>query len=157
MIAGAAISAIRPDSWDFPLLLHVLGAMLLVGTLILAASALVFAWSRGSEPMFRLGFRALLFGVLPSWVLMRAAAEWIASREGLTDSNLSWISIGFTVADAGLVFLLVATVLAGVATRRAARADGSAGAGFARVSAVLTMLLLGGFLVVVWAMATKPA
>ena len=155
MIAGAAISPTRPDSWDFPLLLHVLGAMLLVGTLILAAAALLFAWRARSAALARLGFRALLFGVLPSWILMRAAAEWIASREGLTDSNLSWISIGFTTADAGIVVIVIATVLAGLAARRTGRAEGS-GAGFGRGSAVLVSLLLITYLVTVWAMATKP-
>ena len=34
------IALIRPDSWNFPLFLHVLGAMILVGGLLTGASAL---------------------------------------------------------------------------------------------------------------------
>jgi hypothetical protein len=151
----AFLAPVRPDSWDFPLLLHVLGALLLVGSLILAAAALLFAWLGGSASLARLGYRSLLFGVLPSWILMRASAEWIASKEHLTDSNLSWISIGFTTADTGLIVIVVATILAGFAARRAGRAEGS-GVGLGRGSAVLVSLLLITYLVTVWAMATKP-
>ena len=32
------VAAIRPDSWDFPLFLHVTGAMLLVGALVVVAA-----------------------------------------------------------------------------------------------------------------------
>ena len=78
------LATIRPDSWDFPLLLHVLGAMLLVGTLVLAASALVLAWRDGNASLVRLGYRSLLLGALPAWIVMRGAAEWIADKEGLT-------------------------------------------------------------------------
>src|SRR5205809_2363710 len=97
------VAAIRPDAWNFPLLLHVLGAMLLVGALVLAASALLLAWRGGSATLLRLGFRALLLGALPAWILMRAGAQWIADKESLTDSGLSWVDQGFTTADGGIV------------------------------------------------------
>ena len=45
----SVIATIRPDSWNLPLLLHVGGAMVLVGALVLAASALVFAWPNISQ------------------------------------------------------------------------------------------------------------
>jgi uncharacterized membrane protein len=61
-----AIAATRPEGWDFPLLLHLLGAMLLVGTLVLAASALVLAWRDGSAALVGLGYRVLLIGALPA-------------------------------------------------------------------------------------------
>ena len=92
------IAIIRPDAWDFPLLLHVLGAMLLVGTLVLAASALFLAWRDGNAALMRLGYRSLLLGVLPAWIVMRGSGQWIAYKEHLTDSNASWIGIGFTTA-----------------------------------------------------------
>ena len=149
-------ATVRPDSWNFPLLLHVLGAMLLVGTLILAASALFLAWRGGSVSLLRLGFRSLLIGVLPSWILMRVGAEWIASKEGLTDSNLSWVGTGFTTADGGLVVILVGLALAGLAVHRAGRGR-SAATGFGRGAAALVALLVVAYLFTVWAMATKPA
>ena len=147
--------AIRPDDWNLPLLIHVLGAMMLVGALVLAGAAMALAWRNGSAPLARLSYRALLLGAIPSWILMRAGAEWIASKEDLTaDSDLSWISIGFTTADAGIVVLLVATLCAGLALRRARRNEGAAGLG--RASAVLVSLLVVAYVVVIWAMTTKP-
>jgi hypothetical protein len=77
------VAAIRTDAWNFPLLVHVLGAMLLVGALVLAGSALLFAWRGGDASLVRLGYRSLLLGALPAWVLMRVGAEWIASKEDL--------------------------------------------------------------------------
>ncbi len=149
-----AIAIIRPDSWDFPLLLHVLGAMLLVGTLVLAASALLVAWRDGNASLVRLGYRSLLIGALPAWVLMRGSAEWIASKEDLTGSNLSWVEIGFNTADLGFVLLVVSTVLAGLAVRRIGRSE-SPGP-FGRAPAGLVSLLLIAYLVAIWAMTTKP-
>ena len=58
---------IRPDSWNFPLLVHVAGAMTLVAALVVAAAALVQAW-READPaaasaLVRFGFRTLLTGL----------------------------------------------------------------------------------------------
>src|ERR1051326_2331738 len=88
------LAAIRPDAWNFPLLVHVLGAMLLVGTLIVAASAMFLAWRGGELALVRTGYRTLLLGVVPSWILMRVGAEWIASKEHLENSDVSWVGIG---------------------------------------------------------------
>jgi len=130
--------------------------MLLVGALILAASTFLLTWRGGSAPLARLGYRAMLLGALASWILMRVGAEWTASKEGLTDANLSWLDIGSTTADGGLVLIIVATVLAGLEARRGSGAAGS-GAALGRASAVLVSLLIVAYLVSVWAMTTKPA
>ena len=152
------VAAIRPDSWNFPLLLHVLGAMLLVGTLILAASALILAWRDGSASLLRVGYRSLVLGALPSWIVMRAAAEWIADKEGLTGDEVpSWVDMGYSIADPGFLLLLVSTVFAGLAVRRAGRTDGPAGDGLRGVSTAIVSLLLIAYLVAIWAMTTKPA
>jgi hypothetical protein len=151
------LATIRPDSWDFPLLLHVLGAMLLVGTLVLAASALILAWRDGSASLVRLSYRSLLIGALPAWIVMRGAAEWIADKEGLTGDEVpSWVDLGYSTADSGFVLLLISTVFAGLAVRRAGRAEGSGGGGFSRASTVLVSLVLIAYLVAIWAMTTKP-
>jgi hypothetical protein len=147
-------AVIRPDGWDFPLLLHVLGSMLMVGALILAAACLLLAGRDGTASLARLGYRALLLGVLPAWVLMRAGGEWIASKEDLTDSSASWVRMGFTMADSGLVAILIATVLAGLAVRRAAGPGASTGPRL--ISGALATLLLVAYLVTVWAMTAKP-
>jgi hypothetical protein len=150
----SVVAPVRPDSWDFPLLLHVLGAMLLVGTLVLACSALLFAWRDGSASLVRLGYRSLLIGALPSWFLMRGSAEWIASKEGVADSSLAWVQIGFNTADLGFVLLAVSTLLAGLAVRRIGQSERPGR--FGRVPAGLVSLLLIAYLVAIWAMTTKP-
>jgi uncharacterized membrane protein YidH (DUF202 family) len=148
------IAIIRPDAWNFPLLLHVLGAMLMVGALALAGTALVLSWRDGGAAMTRLGYRALLLGVVPSFILMRAGAEWIASKEGLENSDVAWIGIGFTTSDIGAVLIIIATVLAAFAMRRAARSEGASNLG--RASTVLVGLVLIAYVVTIWAMTTKP-
>lgn len=151
------LATVRPDSWDLPLFLHVLGAMVMVGALALAASYLFAARRDGSLETARLGFRALLFGALPAFIVMRGGAEWIADKEGLTDSDVAWIGIGYGVSDVGLVLLVIGTIVAGVSLRRARRAEaeGEAGTGVT-VAASITGVLIALYLVALWAMTTKP-
>ncbi len=155
-----ALATIRPDDWNDPLFLHVLGAMVAVGGLVLAFVYLAGAWRGQSPQLLRAGFRALLFGAIPGYVVMRLAAQWIYTTEGLDNAptDPGWIGIGFGVADFGLLFLLIATITAGVASRRAA-ADGAAASppviGI-RVATVLTALMLVAYIVAIWAMTTKP-
>jgi hypothetical protein len=149
------LAVIRPDEWNFPLLMHVLGAFLLVGALVLSASVLLLAARDGTVAQARLGFRSLLWGVLPAWVVMRGGAQWIADKEGLEDADLAWIDIGFITGDSGFLFLLIATVLAGLALRRASRDGGSSG--MTTAAGVLSVVMLIAYLVTIWAMSAKPA
>lgn len=146
------LAIIRPDDWKLPLFLHILGAMVLVGGLVLAGTSLFGAWRQGDAATLRSGYRALLIAVIPGWLVMRIAAEWIVSKEGWNDvkPTPSWIDIGYSLAEPGLLFIIIATVLAGLAARR-----GSSGTG-ARVAAVLVGVLIVAYLVAVWAMTTKP-
>jgi hypothetical protein len=50
--------------------------------------------------------------------------------------------------------MIVATMLAGLAVRRASRGDALGGG--ARVAAVLVSLLVAVYVVAIWAMTTKP-
>ncbi len=155
-----ALAFVRPDDWNFPLFLHVLGAMVMVGALVLALGYLAAAWRGDSPGSLRLGFRVLLYGAVPSFLVMRLAGQWIYSKEGLDDlpTDPSWINIGFSIGDIGLLFLVIATVVAGVGARRATAGEGGAntGVGSVRVAAVCTGLLLLAYLVAIWAMTTKP-
>ena len=146
-------AAVRPDSWNFPLFLHVLGAMVLVALLATAAVVLVVSL-RGDDraPALRLAFRTLLIGAIPAYLVMRVGAEWVASKEHLEDSEASWIGIGYSVADGGLIVL---TILTGIANRRARR--GGQPTGLARWATGLTLLLIVAYGVALWAMSTKPA
>ena len=147
------IAAIRPDEWSFPLFLHVLGAMTLVGALLTSASALAFA--RGNEPMLRLGYWSLLAVGLPSYVVMWAAAHWIYSKEGLDDSPIdsAWVGIGFAVAEVGAVLFVISLILGGVGIRRLRIGTG---AGFLKATTVISLVLLAAFVVAAWAMSAKP-
>ena len=137
------LGLIRPDSWNFPLFLHVLGAMVLVG----AVAATVVTAGRG--PRLRgVAFRTTVFLVLPSWLLMRVAGQWIESKENLDDP--AWVGVGFIVGDAGLIVLLVTTGLAWWAYRHPERGwPGRAVTG-------LASLYLVALLVAMWAMTAKP-
>jgi hypothetical protein len=149
------LATLRPDEWGFPLFLHLLGAFTLIGALVMAASYLFAARRDGSLELTRLGYRSLLVVALPSFIVMRVAAQWLASEEGLDDAGLAWIDVGFISTDVGVLALLGATIAAGLAVRRAGRAEG-AGGGVA-VAAWLVALLIAVYTVVIWVMATKPA
>jgi hypothetical protein len=147
------VAAIRPDAWDFPLFLHVAGAMLLVGALVVVAATTAGALRRGDDARVLTGltFRTLLIGVVPAYILMRVGAEWIASEEDVP-SDAGWIGIGYGVADGGLLLTIIAAVLAWRAARRGAAGPGGLGRGVL----VLTAVLIVAYGVAIWAMAAKP-
>ena len=151
----SVLAAVRPDSWNFALLVHVFGAMILVSGIFAGASALGFA--RGDPRFLRLGYRSLLVVALPGWVLMRVGAQWIASKEGLDDLpegvEPDWLTIGFVIADAGGLVLLVSLIVGGIGVYRLREGKGS---GFLRATLVLSLVLLAAYVVAIWAMAGKP-
>ena len=108
---------IRPDSWNFPLFVHVAGAMMVTAAVAVAVSALVLAWRAHGEEraaITRFGFRTLLYVGIPAYFVMRIGAEWILSRENIpTDNEPSWVGIGYGTADLGGILILIATILTG--------------------------------------------
>jgi hypothetical protein len=58
--------------------------------------------------------------------------------------------------DVGLLVLLAATLAAGLAVRRAVRADATGGGPGTAIAAWLVTLLIAVYAVVTWLMATKP-
>jgi hypothetical protein len=150
-----SLAAVRPDSWNFPLLLHVLGAMVLVALLATAAVVLSVALrSDDRAAALRLAFRTLLIGAIPAYLVMRVSADWLASKENLEDADFAWINIGYMVADVGLLVLIAMTVLAGIASRRAKRGDTPSG--LVRWANGLALLLIVAYAVALWAMTAKP-
>ncbi len=151
----SVVALIRPDSWNFPLFLHVLGAMILVGGLLAGGATLGYA--RGDARFLRLGYWTLLVVSLPGWVLMRIGAGWISSKEGwddLPDELVpTWLSIGWFTADLGGLILLVALIVGGVGVYRLRQGKSS---GLLRATMVLSLVLLAAYLVAAWAMAGKP-
>jgi hypothetical protein len=149
------LAALRPDSLDWPLFLHVLGAMVLVGALVAALVALRLATSAadGTDGILRrFAFRGLLFAGLPAYVVMRIFAQVIHDRELGSDSSNdpTWVGIGFIVSDAGALLLIATIVLAWRASKREQTS------GLARVALVLTGVMLIAYLVAMWAMTAKP-
>jgi hypothetical protein len=151
----SVLATVRPDSWNFPLFVHVLGAMILVGGLVAGASALAFA--RGDAKLLRLGFWSLMLVSFPGWVVMRLGAQWIYSKEGwdkVPDSLIpSWLNIGYLLADAGGLVLVITLIIGGIGVRRLQAGKSSR---LLKVTLVLSVVLLAAYVVAVWAMAGKP-
>ena len=153
------LAAIRADSVNFPLLLHVLGAMLLVGTLFTVAVAILAARRRSDESeaagLLRFGLLTLLVGVLPAYVLMRIGAQWTESESNLPEEveESAWLGIGYITADLGALLILVSLVLSVLGLRRL-RTGG--GRGLATAVGAIAVLLVAAYVVAVWAMSAKP-
>jgi hypothetical protein len=147
------VATIRPDAWNLPLFVHVAGAMLLVGALVVVFVAMGGALRRGDgvEVLTGLAYRMLLIGVLPAYIVMRAGAEWIGAEEDVPD-DAGWIGIGYMTADGGLLLTIIAAVVAWRAAKRGA--DGPGGLG--RAVLVLAAVLLVAYAVAIWAMTAKP-
>jgi hypothetical protein len=154
---SSILAAVRPDEQNVPLLLHVLGATILVGGLFSAAGTL--AWARGDARSLRLGYWSLLAVSLPGWILMRIGAQWIYSEQGWNDlpegaDEPTWLGIGYVAADLGGLILLVSLIVGGVGVYRLREGKGS---GLLKATLVLSLILLAAYVVAAWAMAGKPA
>ena len=151
----STLAAIRPDSWNFPLFVHIVGAVVFAGGVLSCAAILGFA--RGDARLLRFGYWTLLAVALPGYIILRVGAQWIYSKEGWDDvpDNLTpdWLDIGFLIADVGALLLLVALIIGGIAMYR--MRDGK-GAGLLKGTLALSVVLLAASLVAVWAMAGKP-
>ena len=141
------LALVRPDSWDFPLFLHVVGAIVLVGAV---AATVVAAASSQRRPWLRpIVLRTVLIIVIPAWILMRLAGQWIDSKEDI-QGDPTWLGIGFLVGDVGVVFLLVTAIVSWLGNRWPERRwPGQA-------VAVIAGIYLAALLVAMFAMSGKP-
>jgi hypothetical protein len=151
------VAAVRPDAWNFPLFVHVLGAIILVGGLV--AGATVLGYARGDVKYLRLGYWSLLAVAFPGWVLMRVGAQWIYSREGWDDlpeqiGEPTWLDLGWFIGDLGGVILLISLIAGGIGVYRLREGKG---AGLLKATLVLSLVLLVAYVVAVWAMSGKPS
>jgi hypothetical protein len=152
----SVLAAIRPDEWNFPLLMHVFGAMILVGGLVTAVTALLLGWRRDTPFYTRLGFWSLLVVAFPGWLLMRIGGQWIESKENFDEENTpAWLDIGYLTAEGGGLLLLISIVLTGIGMRRLRRPDAGSSV-LARIGTILAVLLLIAYVLAVWAMTAKP-
>jgi len=145
----------RPTDWNFPLFVHVLGAMVLVGGVLTGASTLAFA--RGNVRFLRLGYWTLLAVALPGYIVMRIGAEWLYVKEGwddLPDDAIpNWLDLGYIIADGGALLVLIALILGGIGVRRLRSGKGS---GLLKAVMVIAWIVLAAAVVAVWAMSGKP-
>lgn len=150
------LALVRPDSWNFPLFVHIVGAVVLVGGILTCATFLGFA--RGDSRLLRLGYWSLLAVALPGWIIMRIGAEWIYTKEGWDDlpegiDDPDWLGIGYIAADLGGLILLVSLILGAIGVRRLGEGKG---AGLLKTVLVLSIALLAIYVTAAWAMAGKP-
>jgi membrane protein YqaA with SNARE-associated domain len=114
------LALIRPDAWNLPLFLHVLGATVLFGTVGVVAVA-GFAIRRSTDHQLllaRVAQRTYLLGAIPAYILMRVAAQWIDNKEFPNGNEPGWVGVGFLVSDAGAVLLVVVGILLAVRRQR---------------------------------------
>ena len=118
-------SAFRPDSWKLPLLIHITGAMILVGGMLGAAAASRWGaatWARSSSGTTRSSFVAF-----PGLVLTKIGATRIWSKESAhsligaafrTRRSSLDRGLGGTALDGGAGLLVLALILGWFGLRR---------------------------------------
>ena len=152
------LAAVRPHSWDLAVLVHVAGAMILVGGLVTAAAAGIIGWRDANGALRRFSALTLFAVAFPGWIVMRLGAEWAYSKEGwdkIPDKlQPAWLGIGYLTADIGGIVLLIALVFGGIGIRRT-RSGG--GTGLLRATTALAAILIAVYVVSVWAMGGKPS
>jgi hypothetical protein len=114
------LALIRPDSWNLPLFLHVFGATVLFGTIGAVAVAGFAIRGRADHQLLlaRVAQRTFLLGVIPAYILMRAAAQWIDDKEFPNGDEPGWVGVGFLVSDVGAILLVVVGILLAVRRQR---------------------------------------
>jgi hypothetical protein len=114
------LAILQPPSGNLPLFLHVLGATVLFGTIgtVTAAGFAIRTHSDHQQLLTRVAQRTYMLGVIPAFILMRVAAEWILSKEFPDGHEPGWVGVGFIVSDAGAVLLIVVGILLAVRRQR---------------------------------------
>ena len=141
---------------DIALLVHVAGAMVLVGGLVTAAATAIIGWSDEAGALRRFSYRTLLAVAFPGYIVMRIGAQWVHSKEHL--DKLQTTDAGSASATsrptAAALLLLIALILGGIGLRQSRNGGGG---GLLKASSVIATLLVAVYVVTVWAMGAKPA
>ncbi len=150
-----ALAVLRPEEWEWPLFLHLVGATLLVGGLVAALAATAAAWRQTAADRVAVldtaALRTLLLAVWPGLIVTVAAGIWAEDRE---DVDAGWVGIGHLVTEPGALVVLAITLLVWRSSRRARGGDAAPLSG--RIAVVLAALYLALLIVTIWAMTTKP-
>jgi hypothetical protein len=146
------LALVRPDSWNLPLFLHVLGATLTFGATTTVA-VLGFAGIQGDRERTA-WLRSLTFWVgfgilVPAFILMRGTALWILDKEFPGGHNEpGWVNVGFAVSEPGALLVIVMVILAWLSRSPKSRV--------AVAVPWLAAILLAGLAVAWFAMSAKP-
>jgi hypothetical protein len=172
---ASGIVAFRPDSWNVPLLIHITGAVILVGGVLGAAAAL--ALGHGDVGKVKLGYYSLLFVAFPGLVLTKIGATAIWSKESShsfigaafphTDDP-RWIMVGGTALDGGAGLLVLALIIGWFGLRRMEGGESDfltkvpvvrnmSGETLVKATTIISVVLLVGYVLAIWAMSTKPS
>ena len=147
----------RANDLDLALIVHVLGAMILVGGLVTAAAMSVIGWRDEGSDLRRRSHRTLLAVALPAGSSCASAPQWAYSEAGwddvADDQEPAWIGIGYITAEAGGLLLLIALILGGIGMRRERKGGGGT---LLRISGVIAAVLVLVYVIAVWAMGGKP-
>jgi hypothetical protein len=152
------IAAIRPDSWNWLLLFHLLAAFLLVGGVItVVLTSLAAGMNRRTEhvPLLRaLAFRTNLVVVLPAFVAVHVFGDLLGNRE-YKHGDPDWLGISYGITDIGLIVGGVLLTLLQFWVVRRVRA-GRLGGWPAQLATFLPVVVLGALVTVIVLMAAKP-
>ena len=108
------LAALRPDSFDLPLFLHVFGATVLFGaTATIAIAGYASRRSPGNSALLaRVVVGTWLLGILPAFILMRAGAALIVDKEFPDGADTpGWVGVGFIVSEPGALLLIIVGIL----------------------------------------------
>jgi hypothetical protein len=145
------LALVRPDSWNLPLFLHVLGATLTFGatTTVLVLSFAGVQGDRERTAWLRNLTFWISFGILvPAFILMRGAALWILDREFPGGHEPGWVNVGFVVSEPGALLVIVMVILAWLGRSPKSRV--------AVAVPWLASILLVGLAIAWFAMSAKP-
>ena len=153
----SVVAAIRPDDWNFPLFVHVLGAMILVGGLLTGVTVLAFA--RGDVPRSSPRVLDAARGRPSRRYDSHADRRRVDLREGACGElpegvdEPAWIGIGYIIADVGP---LLHAHRADPGRHRRASPSRRQGDRLAQATMILALIVLAAAVVAVWAMSGKP-
>src|SRR6476659_1823619 len=117
----------RPDSINIALFVHVIGALILVGAMVAAATAAIIGWKAEGAAMRRFSYWTLLAVAFPGYIVMRVGAQWVEAKEHLDNlpDDPTWLGIGYITADLGGLLLLIALILGGIGMRKSRNGGGT--------------------------------
>jgi hypothetical protein len=151
------LAAIRPDSWNWLLLFHVLLAMIAIGGVLTVVAVSLAALRAGVERVVLLrtiAFRANALAVLPGLVGVYVFGTVLSDRE-YGKNEPDWLDTAWPITDATVLGGgILLTILQYWVVRRAK--EGSTGGWPAALASYAPLAVLGALVAVIFLMSAKP-